>query len=570
MEAGDECTNYAAYVESSVYGVPTPGYRLGNGGEWAGTAAAHGVEVNGTPTVGSVAEWNAGDYGMGEYGHVAIVESVGPGDSYIDVSQQNIFTDANGYDWEQIPAGQSSGAWEPWPNHFIHFNGAGGGALAEGSFVSYQGMVYRIAGGAPLYVSNWNNVGGQQPTQALTSAQWAALPAVPRNGTLIGDSANGMVYEIAGGAPLYVSNWAAIGGSRATVTVDHWDIANIGNPAAHLNAVPANGTVLGASGGGVFVVAGGAPLYVSNWNAIGGSQPYVAVDQWDIDNISNPAAHLNAVPSNGTFVNARTSSGQEAGSYVIAGGAPFYISTWSVFGGEPAGLVSIDAWDISNTVNPAAHLRGAPVDGTVVEGRTSDSYWSFKGGVRRHTAARPGPPRLTMRVLRRSRGPLPWRAPAPRRLSHLLPRCSPVRPIPDGEPVSECRFEYGTTTAYGSSVPCRPSLGEGEAATPVSATAAGLVANTVYHYRLLAVGPGGRGVGSDQTFRTTPAPAVAVLGAKDEQKHSGPDAHLTGTALSASGSGTVDARIDCPSVATRCTGNVTLRTVSGAPGAKWR
>jgi len=77
MEAGDECTNYVAFVESSAYRVPEPGYGLGNAGSWGANARAHGVEVNQTPSVGSVAEWYGDSYGIGPDGHVAVVEQVG-------------------------------------------------------------------------------------------------------------------------------------------------------------------------------------------------------------------------------------------------------------------------------------------------------------------------------------------------------------------------------------------------------------------------------------------------------------------------------------------------------------
>jgi alpha-tubulin suppressor-like RCC1 family protein len=122
MDSGNECTNYAAFVESTVYGVATPDYNLGNGGDWATTAAKHGVTVDTTPTVGSVAEWNDDAYGMKPYGHVAIVEQVGPDNSYIVVSQQNIISDPpTDYDWEKIDVGAPANAWEPWPSNFIHF-----------------------------------------------------------------------------------------------------------------------------------------------------------------------------------------------------------------------------------------------------------------------------------------------------------------------------------------------------------------------------------------------------------------------------------------------------------------
>jgi surface antigen len=119
MDPGDECTNYVAYVESTVYGVPEPAYNLGNGGSWAVNAAANGVLVNNVPSVGAVAEWNGGEPGLPPPGHVAVVEAVGPNDSYIIISQQHIDDDPGGYDWMQIFAGSTS--WEPWPDNFIHF-----------------------------------------------------------------------------------------------------------------------------------------------------------------------------------------------------------------------------------------------------------------------------------------------------------------------------------------------------------------------------------------------------------------------------------------------------------------
>jgi surface antigen len=65
MSAGNQCTNYAAFVESTVFHASTPGYLLGNGGQWASTARAHGVTVNRIPAVGAVAEWDGGAPGIG-------------------------------------------------------------------------------------------------------------------------------------------------------------------------------------------------------------------------------------------------------------------------------------------------------------------------------------------------------------------------------------------------------------------------------------------------------------------------------------------------------------------------
>jgi surface antigen len=121
MSAGDECTNYVAYVESAVFRAPAPDYLLGNAGQWAANAAAHGVAVNHVPSVGAVAEWNGGTFGMGPLGHVAVVERVGPRDRFIDISQQHLPYDVDGYDWTQINAGFPATQWEEWPSNFIHF-----------------------------------------------------------------------------------------------------------------------------------------------------------------------------------------------------------------------------------------------------------------------------------------------------------------------------------------------------------------------------------------------------------------------------------------------------------------
>ncbi len=68
------------------------------------------------------------------------------------------------------------------------------------------------------------------------------------------------------------------------------------------------------------------------------------------------------------------------------------------------------------------------------------------------------------------------------------------------------RLEYGTTTAYGESAPAEEvSVGSGTGDVLVSQQIAGLEANTVYHYRVVAKNEGGETVGSDHTFVFQPA-----------------------------------------------------------------
>ncbi len=117
--------------------------------------------------------------------------------------------------------------------------------FAGGTLVAVSGSeaVYEIAGGAPLFVSNPGTVGAEQAATVLTPQQFDSLCPFPANGTFLMSSA-GNAYRVAGGAPLPVTNWALFGGVQPYVTVDEWDIENAGNPLAHLNAVPANGTVV--------------------------------------------------------------------------------------------------------------------------------------------------------------------------------------------------------------------------------------------------------------------------------------------------------------------------------------
>src|SRR3984893_3865013 len=79
---------------------------------------------------------------------------------------------------------------------------------------------------------------------------------------------------------------------------------------------------------------------------------------------------------------------------------------------------------------------------------------------------------------------------------------------PNGSEVSECKLEYGTTTAYGSSAPCSPAPGSGTSAVSVSDTVSSLTDNTTYHFRILAISAGGPSTGADQTLKTVPSASV--------------------------------------------------------------
>jgi hypothetical protein len=391
--------------------------------------------------------------------------------------------------------------------------------VGEGSFVSYQGNVYRIAGGAPIYVSTWSAFGGPQPTTALTEQQWDSLRQYPADGTglcgqqadgiggafivaggapiyissfnnvdpnpcwpvdqftlehaegggpldhlrqypedgtgLCGQQADGIggAFVVAGGAPIYISSFTnvnpnpctpvdqftpehaggegwlghlrqypedgtglcgqqadGIGGAfvvaggapiyitnfnnvdpNPCVPVDQWSLEHAGGEGwlGHLRQYPEDGTGLcgqqAGGGGGAFVVAGGAPMYISSFNNVD-PNPCVPVDQVTINDAGGEGwlGHLRSYPENGTFLN--TSTGHV---YRVAGGAPFAVSSWSIFGGEQP-YATVDEWDLENVSNPLAHLTPRPINGTVVEGLPSQTYWAFNEGLRSQVPATAG------------------------------------------------------------------------------------------------------------------------------------------------------------------------------------
>ncbi|MCP4369267.1 MAG: hypothetical protein GY797_14300, partial [Deltaproteobacteria bacterium] len=68
-------------------------------------------------------------------------------------------------------------------------------------------------------------------------------------------------------------------------------------------------------------------------------------------------------------------------------------------------------------------------------------------------------------------------------------------------------FEYGTTTAYGTTVTADQSPVSGNTDTAVSKAISGLTLNTTYHYRVVGQNASGTSHGADRTF-TTSAPAA--------------------------------------------------------------
>jgi phosphodiesterase/alkaline phosphatase D-like protein len=141
---------------------------------------------------------------------------------------------------------------------------------------------------------------------------------------------------------------------------------------------------------------------------------------------------------------------------------------------------------------------------------------------------------------------------------------------PNGSTVSDCHFDYGTTTTYGSSVTCSPLPGSGSSSVPASATAIGLAADTSYYYRIVATNPAGTTYGAAQAFTTQLPTTPTQQGPTGQQpprpqEHNTaatPDAVLASASLTANTSGILRVKVGCPAGENNCIGTITLRTLS--------
>ncbi|MBA3807548.1 MAG: PQQ-binding-like beta-propeller repeat protein [Solirubrobacterales bacterium] len=145
---------------------------------------------------------------------------------------------------------------------------------------------------------------------------------------------------------------------------------------------------------------------------------------------------------------------------------------------------------------------------------------------------------------------------------------------PGGVALDDCHFDYGSTVAYGSAVPCTMLLAGGLGAQPVSAPVTGLSAGTSYFFRIAAANVGGAGYGEAQSV-STPAPTTLLVEAPgpqqgppgkqglltfQEQRPRFVQASITTRALRAAPDGRIGLALSCPGGQSRCVGSVLLRT----------
>jgi hypothetical protein len=160
--------------------------------------------------------------------------------------------------------------------------------LADGDLIEVPGTgaVYRLVGGAPLFVRFWQDIGGQHPVVTVSAAQFATLRPLPADGSVI-DTQAGDGYIVAGGYPFALPTGAPIPSSA--VLVDGWDLYHLGAPLAHLAGTPADGTVVQGEPSGAFWVFTGGQRTPAQASATAVAVSDDALAGWPINCTADPA-----------------------------------------------------------------------------------------------------------------------------------------------------------------------------------------------------------------------------------------------------------------------------------------
>lgn len=226
--------------------------------------------------------------------------------------------------------------------------------------------MFEIVGGSPEHVYSWNNVGGPQPTinepdsyiQTLTAAH-----PYPVNGTFVTDYATGRVFLMEGGSPLLVFNWNDVGGPRSTTVMDDHAVQDLSG--AH--PYPVDGTFLtDYATQQVFEITGGAPMHVYNWANVGGPQVADATDDDAIQQMTT----VNPYPVNGTYMTDFATKRV----YEVVGGTPLNVTSWAAVGGARV-AVSVD----DHAVQDLTVAAPFPLNGTYLRGYGSGDEFKADG-----------------------------------------------------------------------------------------------------------------------------------------------------------------------------------------------
>jgi Fibronectin type III domain len=201
-----------------------------------------------------------------------------------------------------------------------------------------------------------------------SAAKQSCTPGPPTDGSFV-TTPDSRIWQIVGGAPIYVDNWAPFGGPQPTIPV---------TTLSGFNTYPADGTAFNAQPSGQdWEVVGGATLAVDNWSTLGNPRTFIVNDGALTAAEQLSFGHLRQFPLDGTALNARP-SGQ---GWEVVGGAALAVDNWATLGNPTTTLV-VDAALTASTQYSFGHLVQFPADGTVLRAEPSATTWTVNGGCR--------------------------------------------------------------------------------------------------------------------------------------------------------------------------------------------
>lgn len=209
---GANCTNYAAW-RLIGNGLARPSINLGNANTWDDRARQMGFPVNGTPAVGSIAQWDSG-----AYGHVAYVEAVNG--NTVTISESN---------WNGTWLGQRHMAVNEVSN-FIHFKDVnqpeppaiGSRVIATVDFNGDGNSdVFRIRPDGTLVLYTGNGQGGwADGNGAVIGSGWNVFTKVIAPGDFDGDGKADLIgIKSTGDMILFTGNGAGNWANGDGITV---------------------------------------------------------------------------------------------------------------------------------------------------------------------------------------------------------------------------------------------------------------------------------------------------------------------------------------------------------------
>jgi len=370
------CTDYVAWKLGEL-GANVP-HTLGNGGDWYSNVPENQRTL--TPKAGDVAIKPSSKTDI--YGHIAYIVSVnadgtitvseynhdakGNGDIRTGKASDMGFTQF--VDFGVHPSDATTGTSTAIGN-------------TDGTFLhtTDTNNIYEMVGGAPVRQYNWGvlpEFHGQATD--VSQAQVNAMPAYPRDGTFVNiqEAGGNGIYEFAGGAPIRQFNWGYLKGfNPASVrNINYQSLVNLD----HMRLTPTDGAFVNineAGGNGIYEFVGGAPIRQFNWGYLKGF-PGRAITDINYASLQN-LDHMHAVPNNGSFMNINEAGGN--GVYEFIGGAPVRQYNWGMLPGFPGG--SIADVNYQSLVN-LDHMNALPTDGTFVNIQEAggNGIYEFVGG----------------------------------------------------------------------------------------------------------------------------------------------------------------------------------------------